>query len=433
MRQTELFSQVEIGSNSTAEKKRKRAGAFVDNMQKPIHRWFRYSAGFQAEWVAECLGALSQDKMVLDPFAGSGTTVLAANEVGLRAVGFESHPFVYRIGCAKLGWDADVEKLRGNSKRILSRAQQLESRPKGLANELLVRCFTADSLSALMAMRTAYQETDFEDDKIANLVWLAITSILRDCSHVGTAQWQYILPEKTKRKKKSPWAAFLGKIDEMVRDMEIAQSTFVGGYSEILSTDARHRSPIPDESIDVVITSPPYPNNYDYADATRLEMTFWGEVDSWGDLHQRVRKHLIRSCSQHSAADKLQLLEILADKTLDPIRSEIEEVCAALALMREQRNGKKTYHTMIAAYFVDLARVWSELARVCKRGSELRFIIGDSAPYGIHVPVDRWFGSLAIAAGFREWKFEKTRDRNVKWKNRKHRVPLQEGCLFVVK
>lgn len=57
--------------------------------------------------------------------------------------------------------------------------------------------------------------------------------------------------------------------------------------------------------------------------------------------------------------------------------------------------------------------------------------MGDSAPYGVHVPVERWLGELAIAAGFEDYSFEKTRDRNVKWENRKHKVPLHEGCLWV--
>jgi hypothetical protein len=64
-------------------------------------------------------------------------------------------------------------------------------------------------------------------------------------------------------------------------------------------------------------------------------------------------------------------------------------------------------------------------------GSGTVLLIGDSAPYGIHVPVDQWPGKLALAAGFSSYTFEKTRDRNVKWKNRKHDVPLHEGRLWV--
>lgn len=59
-------------------------------------------------------------------------------------------------------------------------------------------------------------------------------------------------------------------------------------------------------------------------------------------------------------------------------------------------------------------------------------MVGDSAPYGVYVPVDQWLGRLALAAGFKSFDFVKLRDRNTKWKNRKHRVPLHEGILRVV-
>ena len=86
---------------------------------------------------------------------------------------------------------------------------------------------------------------------------------------------------------------------------------------------------------------------------------------------------------------------------------------------------------MIACYFRDLANVWLSLRRVCSPGADVCFVIGDSAPYGVYVSVIPWLGALAEAAGFKSHRFERTRARNVKWKNRKHRVPLQEGRLWV--
>lgn len=86
---------------------------------------------------------------------------------------------------------------------------------------------------------------------------------------------------------------------------------------------------------------------------------------------------------------------------------------------------------MIAHYFYDLSQVWASLRRVVRPGGRACIVIGDSAPYGVHVPVERWLGELAVAAGFKTFKFEKLRDRNTKWKNRKHRVPLHEGHLWV--
>ena len=80
-----------------------RSGAFVDNMALPVHRWFRYSAGFSADWV-RCLirqrRGESPSFVVLDPFSGVGTTLLACDAENIQSWGFETHPFVYRIAKA---------------------------------------------------------------------------------------------------------------------------------------------------------------------------------------------------------------------------------------------------------------------------------------------------------------------------------------------
>jgi hypothetical protein len=145
-----------------------------------------------------------------------------------------------------------------------------------------------------------------------------------------------------------------------------------------------------------------------------------------------VRKHLVRSCSQHVPEKAVNLDAVLASPELEPLRSELAEVCRELGVVRESKGGKKTYHLMVACYFRDLALVWKALRKVCDSSSEICFVIGDSAPYGVYVPVIPWLGRLAVAAGFKSFTFEKTRDRNIKWKNRKHRVPLQEGHLWVI-
>jgi hypothetical protein len=160
-------------------------------------------------------------------------------------------------------------------------------------------------------------------------------------------------------------------------------------------------------------------------------MCFLQEISGWGDLQSSVRQHLLRSCTQHVPERALSLESILSEPDLDPIRSEISTVCEKLSEVRLTKGGKKTYHLMVACYFLDLARVWKSLRRVCDSPSEVCFVIGDSAPYGVYVPVIQWMSALAQAAGFRAVRFEKTRDRNIKWKNRKHTVPLCEGHFWV--
>ncbi|WP_197909566.1 hypothetical protein [Gemmata massiliana] len=213
--------------------------------------------------------------------------------------------------------------------------------------------------------------------------------------------------------------------------MSVRQRSPHGPTAKVTDDDARQLAAVPNQWAELVITSPPYANNYDYADATRLEMTFFGEIEDWGGLQERVRKHLIRACTQHVTPLIKKTDELIADPMVGAISNELKDACHKLGTERLTRGGKKAYHTMVAAYFRDMGQVWGALRRACADGCRVCFVVGDSAPYGVHIPVDRWLGELALASGFKKYRFEKTRDRNTKWKNRKHRVPLHEGRLWV--
>ncbi|MCT8333453.1 site-specific DNA-methyltransferase [Leptospira sp. 85282-16] len=403
---------------------------FADNMKLPVHRWFRYSAGFSAEWTKFLIAANSSKKTkILDPFAGSGTTLVSSNEMDVTSFGYETHPFVNRIAKVKLNHNPNIKKLTKLFNHVItdkSKSRFLyENQP-----ELLRKCYTEDTLKELVNFK--YRFDTINDGSIeSELVWLIITSILRITSHVGTAQWQYVLPNKTKTNKQTPQFAMEKKFNEIVQDLEFFQNKNIKELGQIKNHDARKIDNELKNKIDMVITSPPYPNNFDYADSTRLEMIFWGEISGWSELQSKVRTFLIRSCSQHTAAERLKLPDLLSQKEISPIQENLEEVCFELERVRKDHGGKKTYHTMIAAYYLDLAKTLRSLRHSLKEGGKMCFVIGDSAPYGVYAPADQWIGKLAIAAGFNNWEFEKTRDRNIKWKNRKHTVPLKEGRLWI--
>lgn len=404
----------------------KNTSTFVDNMSLPVHRWFRYSAGFSAAW-AESVIAEQAATCVLDPFAGSGTTLLAGEDAGVRAWGVESHPFIARVARTKLLRQGSPEEYQSFAKEVLATASLLPSTSHSYP-ELITRCYSEEHLDALDRLRRAYESAQ-NGLPVSELTWLTLAGILRRTSYVGTAQWQYVLPNKRKKNVRHPFDAFVELSAIIRKDMMLAQET--PSLATLLETDARTCDGVSDRSIDLVLTSPPYPNNYDYADATRLEMMFFGDIGGWSDLQDSVRSQLVRSCSQHTTNRNTDLDSLLAAPELTPIVAELSLVCSQLGEVRKTKGGKKNYHLMVAAYFFDLAQVWHSLRRVCKESANLCFVIGDSAPYGVYVPVPEWLGSLALAAGFQEWRFEKIRDRNIKWKNRKHRVPLCEGRLWV--
>ncbi len=338
-----------------------------------------------------------------------------------------------RVASAKLLWHIDTKELIKASKEFLGAVKKKTTYDLDNTPPLLLKCYTVEALQQLFLFRETYLKLkDTLKPEVAQLIWLAITAILRPCSFAGTAQWQYILPNKRKANTRMPVPAFEAKILDFVSDMLAFQKLDCRHDAKILLQDARTiPDSIPKGSIELVLTSPPYPNNYDYADATRLEMTFWGEIQSWGDLQGTVRQYIIRSSSQHATAEKLKLEDLLKNSAISSIHEELSLVCNELALVRQTKGGKKAYHTMIAAYFNDLAATFQALRSVCKRGANLCFVIGDSAPYGVYVPVEEWLGKLAISSGFTSYTFEKLRDRNIKWKNRKHRVPLHEGRLWI--
>ena len=430
--QLQLFNLVpELSKNTQSRIIQERTGTFTDNMKLPIHRWFRYSAGFSADWVEKIITEL-EPKIILDPFAGSGTVSLAADKLGIKSYGIEAHPFVYRLAKGKIAWAVNTHDFSESINEIKCFAELLRPKLPETIPVLLRKCYTDERLLDLLKIKEAYLKiAPSLSEELQSLIFLAICAILRSSSHVGTAQWQYILPNKQKSRINEPFDALEKQIAMMKADIFQMQSLVRSSQVTFLQEDARSLKSIPDKLIDLVITSPPYANNYDYADATRLEMTFWGEIDSWSDLHETVRKFLICSSSQHASKDRLKLDELISESVLDPIRDELIPVCQKLEEIRGTKGGSKAYHTMIAAYFIDMGFVFHTLRRVTASNCKICFVIGDSAPYGIYVPVEKWLGKLAIASGFKTWSFEQIRQRNIKWKNRKHNVPLHEGRLWI--
>ncbi len=411
----------------------KNTSTFINNMKLPIHRWFRFSAGFSAQWVKEIIQKAILQKgskiKLLDPFVGSGTALLCADECGIDSYGIESQPFVARITKIKTHWDCDIQRLISLAEKTLKFANNY-SEIYDKYPSLIHKCYPSPVLLKLEGLKKGWQSMG--DNSIeSDFVWLCITSILRAVSSANTAQWQYVLPKKTKKNVQEVFEAFQSHLNTMIDDLSLYQRNYGQPRSVLFFDSSINCDKVPDNTIDLVITSPPYANNYDYADATRLEMSFWGEVSGWSDLHEKARKNLLRSCSQHASILNQPLDEILSDPDLKPILPEIKEITKKLEDEREKHGGKKDYHLMIAGYFSDMAKVWKNLHRMCRKGCKVCFVVGDSAPYGIYVPVDKWIGEIALAFGFKSFKFDKIRDRNVKWKNRKHKVLLHEGNLWI--
>lgn len=291
------------------------SSTFADNMSLPIHRWYRYTAGFSSEWV-KCV---VQDKIkkendnsikVLDPFAGSGTTLLACDEMGISSIGYESQPLIYKIASSKLSWDADIQKVISKTKKVLKYAKGHKFKNSEFP-EIVKKCYDEKNLAEINALKQTIDKL-CKDSKEDKLVWMGFVSTLRSSSHVGTAIGQYVLPNKTKAKVLSAFEAFERQMEVICEDIDVFQKNGAEKKSLIIQQDAREKSSVEDNSIDLIITSPPYANNYDYADATRLELSVLGDIKSYSDL-KTIRPALIRSCSQMISKERQRTYEYLED------------------------------------------------------------------------------------------------------------------------
>ncbi|MCK9590375.1 MAG: hypothetical protein WC076_02300 [Terrimicrobiaceae bacterium] len=348
--------------------------------RKKTHELIKHTQLFR---LTACRQPLNPKKQGAPEF-GSGTTCLACDEMGTPSYGIEAHPFVYRVAQAKLSYATDPERLISKAENAFAFARKAKANTEHYP-EIIGKCYGVETLDYLDRFRQAV-EIEQDGSPEAGLLWMALVSSLRIVSEAGTAPWQYVLPGRRKTVPPLPEVALHKAVQMIAADIRF-MACRAKPLAKLRVDDARKCATVPDAWATLVITSPPYANNYDYADATRLEMAFLGEIRGWGDLQETVRRHLVRACSQHAPPKSVNLDKVLAEPLLAPIRDEIVSVCRELSSVRLERGGKKTYNNMIACYFLDMAQTWTALRRVCASPSEVCFVIGDSAPYGVYVPV----------------------------------------------
>ncbi|NJL58668.1 MAG: hypothetical protein HC887_02490 [Desulfobacteraceae bacterium] len=247
---------------------------------------------------------------------------------------------------------------------------------------------------------------------------MGLTNLLRQVS-VAETGWPYIAPGKQKSSSlnKDALFEFIRQIYRMLEDLEKIRNEADPKYKEtfqkVFNSDSRDtKLLIPDNCIDHVFTSPPYLNNFDYADRTRLELYFFGEAKTWGDITHNIRTKLITSATTQIVRNdsKYKLTDDIHEACPD-VYEFLSKSVANLGKLRLTKGGKKSYDLLVAGYFNDMFRIISDVYRVLKRKKKAVFVLGDSAPYGIHIPTDELIGKIGLGIGFSDYKVDILRTR----------------------
>ncbi len=419
-------------------------GTFRESLKAPIHGWFTYPAGFSFKAVEH---SIKQEKLTIgesviyDPFMGSGTTNLVAKSMGYNSVGVEAHPFVFPITKAKMFWDIDSNEVLQSIeifKKNLSQTKYPRNPDeyfKSQFPDLIMKCFLPETLFELTVIRDSIRKLSYSEET-KSFLNVALICVLRDVSIAATG-WPYIAPNKIKITSTSKKGAetYFKKLLKMFGDFVLIKkaSLPINTNHNIFLGDSRDTSAlIETDSVNHIFTSPPYLNNFDYADRTRLEMYFMGAANNWGEISNKIRTKLITSATtQISRLDTKYNFSNDFIKDCPAVYSRLIESVEKLSALRLIKGGKKSYDLLTIGYFNDLYKILKENQRVLKHGAKALYILGDSAPYGVHIPTDILIGEIGKCVGFSDYKIDVLRLRGGKWAHnpQRHSVALRESIV----
>lgn len=409
-------------------------GSALDNAKSPIHNWYKFTAGFSYKFINMIVDNLPViPSKIYEPFAGCGTTLVAAQEKGIPSVGNESQLFMCDVINAKLNWDINHQKCLELLDRI--NFTVIKGRRINISNEyhpLLESLYDEQTLHDLYSLRDIIEQ--IKDKKHRLFLQLALSQTLHKASLHPIAV-PYIVRSKNLAHPGDALGKFTSVVKKMLDDLDTVKGkkrTAIVYYD-----DSRYKNVhIKTDSCDLCITSPPYLNNLDYGEVSKVHTHFFGYTSDWHDITEKVRKHLVTGSTTHYVESEFKINEFLGSEFASLNQSIIEELMPKYNILNKEakeRHGKKSFHILMMQYFNDMYNVLKEMRRVLKNGSHAYLILGDSAPYGVFIPTTYYLGEIAKSVGFYDYSITKIRSRGHKWKNlsRRHNVELSENLLEI--
>ncbi len=377
--------------------------AFSSNKVLPIHRWVPWIAGFSREFVQSGLARhLKKQGTVLDPFAGVGTTLIEANLAGHDAVGFEINPYAAFASRIKLqSHRTDPNLIRKASERFLlyasmkKSAQIKSSPPEGFR--------TRGEFYSPKVLRKVLLIIDFirqiDNPTIADLFRLAFASTMITYSNYSyePSLGQRVSAGRSKIEDFPVEHEIVRKLNDMASDASWMKTQLNGANPK---GTVLHRSffdayrSITPGSIDLLVTSPPYLNNYHYNRNTRPHLYWLGFVHAAKDLHVLERQNFGKFWQTVRALDSI---------ALDPIIQN-EEIIETLNTLRRKNPEKGSYGgkgwaNYATAYLNDCVHFSRGAKWALRRRKTALVVIGNSILQGVPIPTDRFLGIIAEAVG----------------------------------
>ncbi len=378
---------------------------FSSNKTLPIHRWVPWIAGFSSDFVKSALaGYLKKKGMVLDPFCGVGTTLVEAIIEGHNTIGFEINPYAGLASRAKanahrIDLDEFTSKIndfrRFYKEKISSTYKPRSTEPIGFKTRAVF--YNPHVLHKVLVVQ------DFvlaiADDNLRDLFRLAFASTMVSYSNYS---YEPSLGRRVSAGREEihdfPVAkAITDKLTDMAEDIVWMQEQMERNHLDvqIINDSFFHcQKHLPPASVDLVITSPPYLNNYHYNRNTRPQLYWLDYAHSPADFKKLENLNFGKFWQTVRDLDRIDLAFALS-------HSDIEEKLQVLRKLNKEKGhyGGNGWANYAAAYFNDCQRFAEGISYVLKRGGTALVVIGNSILQGVMIPTDEYFAKIAEFVG----------------------------------
>jgi DNA modification methylase len=370
---------------------------FAENLQQPRHRWYPFKEGFSNQLVRAAIAEARVKKrrlQVLDPFGGSGTSAVTSALLGHNAVSIEVNPFcafTARVKCTPGSWRQrgylEAVDRACHSANLCRKTSWLEAHStfcEGNGNEKWL--FGRDVLRAFGAAISTIERSTNGYAPALRLAALKAAMMCCNAKKDGKALRYHTNWIARGYTRDHFIEGFRAAAHQMLADVSLAP---ISRDREVLILQADARKALDRfaaQSFDLLITSPPYLNSFDYSDVYRPELFLGGWIENNQDLRE-LRLKTLRSHIQVNWPRKQGIKNARITSIVNRLRN-----CTKLW---DQR-----IPLMVEAYFDDMLNVLRQVARLLRDGAPAWIVVSSSAYAGIHVPVDSILADLACGCGF---------------------------------
>lgn len=368
----------------------------LDHSDRQFHDWYRFVLSYPPHLVRQYLQEfqLKEGDIVLDPFCGTGTTLVEAKLQNIKSIGIEANPFAHFASSVKTDWQIDCDELFKIATKIKTACIDVFSK-QGITDTPSLKNAEAKNLRRLNTV----QEKLILKDSVSPLPLHKCLTLLDNINfYKNTLFYKYLAiafahsavfsfsnlrfgPEVGVGKIK-PDAAVISnwfiQISKIVKDLQTAQTFETDAFSNVILSDSRNLvEQLNGFEISAVITSPPYPNEKDYTRTTRLESVLLGFINNNEELRS-FKKTLLRSNTRGVYKEDTDDEYVKAFPEIQRIANEIE---AKRIELGKTSGFEKLYHRVTKLYFGGIAKHLNDLKTVLKPNAYLAYVVGDQASY----------------------------------------------------